>query len=266
MQKRITVIVAAALLLGITAFALRAEERPSVPGAASGTRGRRIALCRVPLVFPSSEKAVFRNDKLWHNGATLKVRFRDGDEETRRRVAEIAKQWTQYANLDFEFHSADELPEDQADIRLSFMGEGYWSAIGTGCSNRRFAPLYSLSLYHLWEEPPDEFRKHVLHEFGHALGLLHEHQSPVVQIQWNKETVYGTMGGAPNFLTRQQVDKNFFRVFSDSYTNYTQFDPGSIMLYYFPPDFTADGTGTRNNTVLSETDKAAIAKMYPGRV
>jgi hypothetical protein len=34
-----------------------------------------------------------------------------------------------------------------------------------------------------------EYRRVVLHEFGHARGLTHEHQSPAMNIPWNRPTV-----------------------------------------------------------------------------
>lgn len=39
-----------------------------------------------------------------------------------------------------------------------------------------------------------EFSRTIIYEFGHALGLHHEHQSPTANIQWNKEKVYEYYG------------------------------------------------------------------------
>jgi len=37
-------------------------------------------------------------------------------------------------------------------------------------------------------------RPTVLHEFGHALGLIHEHQSPFKGgFEWNKDEVRGSL-------------------------------------------------------------------------
>ncbi len=41
------------------------------------------------------------------------------------------------------------------------------------------------------DTPNDEYRRVVLHEFGHALGGIHEHQSPASGvIPWDKPKVY----------------------------------------------------------------------------
>lgn len=224
----------------------------------SAAEARSTGICRVAVVPDAADKAVFLSERLWPNGSTLRVCFLDGDARTRRRVAAIAREWTRYANLDFRFYAGT-----TGDIRVTFRGEGFWSAIGVG--SRRNAPRYSMSLYHIWEEPQAEFRKHVLHEFGHALGLLHEHQSPAAGIRWDRPYIYRYLAGPPNAMTPEQVDKNLFRGFGVESTNYSRFDPASIMLYWFPPEFTLDRVGTRNNTDLSPTDKVWIARMYPGR-
>ena len=47
--------------------------------------------------------------------------------------------------------------------------------------------------------------------------------------------------------------------------NGTEFDPDSIMLYFFPAEWTLNGIATKANDVLSAQDKLFIAgaKMYP---
>jgi hypothetical protein len=43
----------------------------------------------------------------------------------------------------------------------------------------------------------DDLRSVILHEFGHALGAVHEHESPYARIQWDREKVYEDLGGPP---------------------------------------------------------------------
>ena len=38
----------------------------------------------------------------------------------------------------------------------------------------------------------------VLHEFGHAIGLAHEHQNPDKGIKWNEDAVIRDLSGPPN--------------------------------------------------------------------
>ncbi len=43
----------------------------------------------------------------------------------------------------------------------------------------------------------EEYERVVLHEFGHALGLDHEHQSPNAKLRWNKVEVKRVFAGLP---------------------------------------------------------------------
>src|SRR5471030_922448 len=89
--------------------------------------------------------------------------------------------------------------------------------------------------------PDEEWRRVVVHEFGHALGCIHEHSNPVGNIQWNKPVVYQYYEGAPNNWTKEQVDSNLFAKYSANITQFTALDPNSIMMYPIPAQFTLDG-------------------------
>ena len=69
----------------------------------------------------------------------------------------------------------------------------------------------------------------VLHEFGHALGAFHEHQSPDVEIPWDREAVYDYY--AQQGWSRLQVDRNLFEAYSPAGVRNSRFDAHSIMLY-----------------------------------
>ena len=71
------------------------------------------------------------------------------------------------------------------------------------------------------------FKGTVLHEFGHALGLIHEHMSPVSGIKWDSAAVYSRkrmMG-----WSKEMTDAQLFKKYSLAYTNGTTYDPKSIM-------------------------------------
>ncbi len=106
-----------------------------------------------------------------------------------------------------------------------------------------------------------EFSHIILHEFGHALGCIHEHQSPAAGIPWNREAVYeyyAAMG-----WSRSDVNRNLFEPYATTTTQHSSFDTASIMLYPIPASLTTNGFSVGWNTELSEMDKKFIAREYP---
>lgn len=176
-------------------------------------------------------------------------------------MKKFAPEWTQYANIKFKF-----VDSGDKEIWISFdPSNGSHSYLGTDCLSviARGEPSMNLG----WiddNKDDDELRQVVLHEFGHALGAIHEHESPMAEIPWNKEAVYKDLGGPPNNWSRQVVDNNMFTLYTLDKTPATDFDGESIMLYYFPPHWTTNGKGTSFNTKLSNSDKAYIKFCYPG--
>ncbi len=191
--------------------------------------------------------------KTWMNGSTLHVRFMGGAAQQRRIAMEQAKWWSDVANLAFAF---DDAPN--ADIRISFDGnDGAWSYIGTDAKGIP-ANAATMNLGFLDGGT-------AAHEFGHAIGLAHEHQNPAGGIQWDEQAVIRAMAGSPNFWTEAQTRHNILRKYAANQVNGTEFDPASIMLYFFPAEWTTNGIATSRNEVLSALDKQFIAgaKMYP---
>jgi len=103
----------------------------------------------------------------------------------------------------------------------------------------------------------------VVHEFGHALGCIHEHQSPTEDLKWNADAVYQAFSGPPNYWSKDEIDHNILQKYSPEGISATSFDTDSIMLYQFDGSLFTDGVGTPLNTHLSDKDKGMIAQMYP---
>jgi hypothetical protein len=103
----------------------------------------------------------------------------------------------------------------------------------------------------------------VLHEFGHALGCIHEHQSPGsggIQFDPVKTIAYFNRHfGWTAQMTRDNVLKRYN---AGDLLRFGPFDPDSIMLYQYDASITVDGRGTKQNLALSKTDKEFIAKLY----
>jgi hypothetical protein len=200
--------------------------------------------------------------KRWRNGRTLKIRFMEGEESLKQRVAAAANEWTRHANIRLDFGN-----HGDAVIRVAFrQGAGSWSAVGTDALVEQWFARKEPTMNFGWLQPSSSDRdvsSVVLHEFGHALGLIHEHQQPTAEIKWNKELVYRQLGGPPNRWDRETVDHNVFNRLSKAELNFSVYDRDSIMHYFFPKEWTLDGTEFRENVTLSMRDKEFIAQQYP---
>jgi len=188
--------------------------------------------------------------KLWECGRVLDFHFLDGTDEQKQAFREAASQWAEYANLVMRFDQ----PATTAEFRVSFRLAGNWSFVGKD-NLAQAAPAVTMNIFNM---------SSILHEVGHAIGCIHEHSSPSGGIKWNKPVVYQALAGPPNNWDKAKVDHNVFAKYDATTTQFSAFDPASIMLYFFPANWTLDGTGTHKNDVLSETDKSFIARSYPG--
>lgn len=200
--------------------------------------------------------------KKWDNGRTLRCRFLDGDDFQRGKVKDKANIWCDYANVTFSF-----VDDPDAEIRISFQADpGSWSAVGTDCLITDYFPQYQPTMNFGWlrdDTEDGEYERVVVHEFGHALGCIHEHQSPNENLQWNTDAVYQTFSGPPNYWSKDDIDQNILQKYSPEGISATRFDKDSIMLYQFDGSLFLDGKGTPLNIHLSDQDKQMVRLMYP---
>jgi hypothetical protein len=197
-------------------------------------------------------RAAFEIRKLWPNGSTLHVRFMGGNSSQQNIVKQFAPQWSKHANLKLDFNNALD-----AEIRIAFEDDGAWSYIGKDCLD---IPRNQPTMNFGWLDEGV-----VLHEFGHAIGLIHEHQNPLGGIQWNRPNVIRDLSGPPNFWDLPTIEHNLFAAYARDLINGTTLDKKSIMLYAIPASWTTDGFSSEPNEVLSDVDKsfAGDAKNYP---
>jgi hypothetical protein len=214
--------------------------------------------------FPSVEangQAKARKDHplMWVPGSRLRVRFLNGPPLLHQRVLRLAQIWTAYANVSFE-PSEDE----SAEVRVIFEGQVNWSYEGTNClqiSNKE--PTVTFGGCRL-DSPIGELESAVLHEFGHVLGLAHEHNNPDASLSWKKDTVYGQMAAPPNRWDKQTVDQMIFSMWPRTRFSFTKpFDPYSIVAFPIPAEWTKEKISIGGNVTISPGDREFISRLYP---
>jgi hypothetical protein len=229
----------------------------------------------LPPVLNGHPMQLVLEDLLLWDQQVLTVSFKGGTAELHKKIAETASAWSVYANIQFDF-GYDTVtglyrawnPEDTSSIRVGFSEPGYWSFVGTDSQDPSITTHgdITLNLEHFDESLPQNWQGTVLHEFGHALGFHHEHQSPVANCDFDWETLYTYLSGPPNNWSKEQVDHNLKQMPAGGLT-YSAHDKNSIMHYAFPEWMFLSGTNSpcfsQNNIALSDEDKRMAGEAYP---
>ena len=196
--------------------------------------------------------------KKWAQNRVLRVLFLEGDPKVHDRVMHFAKVWEDHVNIKFERVKAA-----PAEVRVAFQRSlGSWSYLGT--DNLGIPPgLPTMNFGWLDRNSDDKtYSSVVLHEFGHLLGLVHEHQSPSSGMRWNRQRVIDDCWRSQGW-DAEQVQRQIFDRYPASQTQYTKLDLTSIMMYPFSKEWNLDEVGTPWNTQLSAMDIDFMRRQYP---
>jgi Astacin (Peptidase family M12A) len=198
----------------------------------------------------SASKAWGGIDAFHKNGITLTYKFLDKNTKYEESCLQVMKEIEGFCNIKFARSNVSPAVRITFDPRL-----GSWSYIGS-------------DIFHISPTDPTMnlgwlSMSTTRHEFGHTLGLGHEHQNPKEGIKWNKEKVIKDLSGPPNNWSKGQIEWNMFRVFAESQIKGTAFDPLSIMIYPIPASWTSNGFSVAFTETWSQKDIAFLAEQYP---
>lgn len=246
---------------------------------------------------PGAASQLHNESKLWEDFDSLKICFYRGNPVVTALIAEVAGEWSSHSGIKLDFgengawRACDQTNTGLSQIRIGFTSDGYWSTIGTDSEfvvahdqpsmnfedfHRKYNPRQVLEGARLTPENvvalADPYHKGtILHEFGHALGLHHEHQNPALdcynEIRWTgSNSVYDYYMGPPNDWDREDVDHNIGRRAFEG-GSVGEADPKSIMMYAQPAAVLIRGTRSKcyvaPNNELSDLDKELISRLYP---
>lgn len=305
---------ALACTLLLSAPAATQTQAPATPA----TQAPRLMPDRIPArVFEhwrASPRLVGSPDLTWRR-EIITVAFSGASEPVYELIERAASEWTSRGGgTRFSFRDAagrfrtwsasDTYPA--AAIRIGFSEAeddgGYWSVIGTmaetipageqtmnfGGFAYQLEPHYGRATSPEWLQSYDHST--ILHEFGHALGLSHEHFHGDCQRDLRLEEAVRYLMGPPNNWDEDKARFNidadyYFRVSSGAsgddrtqpvrrFDISARIDRASIMLYSFPdtsyyrrgrrsPCMPSDPSGSP--TSLSGDDIAAFIRYYPAR-
>lgn len=232
---------------------------------------------------------LYSDKRRWENGRTLRVCYFHGNETITRLIRAVAGEWNGLSGVIFDFGPEGTWRNCLApkigfpEIRIGFNGRGHWSLVGSdseryggelapsmnfdGFNSRYSETKYSTGNVVAEARAIDKVT--ILHEFGHALGLLHEHQNPLLdcysEIKWSgSESVYEYF----SMWTKEEVDRNlgFVRETDPDYIS-GEPDTKSVMLYNLPSSIFKEGAQSKCanhvNYELSDKDRLIVAKIYP---
>lgn len=217
----------------------------------------------------------------WLPNSTLKVGFdfsgycvpaRSRDEFSQQ-IINLASEWSKHGSINLEISKDHTI----CDIVIAFNPNiGTFSYLGTSSkvpiSKGKFSmnidPTWAENIWNLDQEMQDEnsnryyLQSSVLHEFGHAFGLIHEHQRSdrpfTWDIEWMKENI--DQLGLDNW---NQIVFNYIEKEPMSALTYGEYDFKSIMGYDWVKDATIEKIKCDIAFTLSNQDKQQFGLLYP---
>jgi serralysin len=254
-------------LLSATLFSCSNEEKvEATVNENQNTLNRSFCSFEMPstITNPSGRGSIwtYDSDVKWANGTVIKIKFLNENSanlDLRVKIKRYARIWLRHVNLNYEFvpTTAD------ADIKInpSMTDIGWNSKFGRFC---QYVPQNSASMNISNSTDESFLRSQVLHEFGHALGMIHEQLSPNCnQTNWNKDLIRSNR----SYWGWSVADFNaaFFNQESSSntYLVSSTYDRNSIMHYWLLAGESGPGSTANDTSNLTNTDISFMNGQYP---
>ncbi|KAK6988582.1 ZnMc domain-containing protein [Favolaschia claudopus] len=225
----------------------------------------------VGIMTGSAARAVITKlSELWDPSTPITYSFLGGTAVQQAKVRAVIASWV-YANISFKLVAYNGM------LRISFNpAGGSWSYVGT---QALAIPAAQATMNLGWVENTGSIENGIptyittneagtiLHEFGHVLGLLHEHQSPERSKKLTLDdgavySYYARTQGWDRATIQSQILDTYA---SGDVSNYSVLDTTSIMMYFMPAEMNLQHVNVPVNNQLSDLDKAYVVINYPGQ-
>lgn len=213
--------------------------------------------CKLSDTLSSKDRAMALKGRQWPQNQVITVQLQTPTAEQKQVFEQVAKDIESLTNLTFTYP-----PSGPYKIRVSFVPGRSWAYIGT---DNNGVPQTTPSMQ-IGFRDGNSYYPVILHELGHSVSLLHEHQNPNEPFIFDEPVVIARLSGPPNYWNLATIRFNVLDLWARENVIATNRDDKSIMMYNLPAEFFVNKIGVTGGKVLSPQDKLFLGTLYPKSV